>query len=59
MHQGFIFRWKYVLQIHDCIHKENVIVSINSSCMHNFINVYLVNRLQIPANNIQGTQVNG
>jgi hypothetical protein len=27
--------------------------------MHNFINVQLVNRLQIPAKNIQGTQVKG
>jgi hypothetical protein len=35
-----------ILQVHGCIHKENIIVSINPSCMHNFINVQLVNRLQ-------------
>jgi hypothetical protein len=41
------------------IHKENIIVSINPSCMHNCINVQLVNRLQVPAKNIQSTQVEG
>jgi hypothetical protein len=30
---------KSILQVHGCIHKENVIISINPSCMHNFINV--------------------
>jgi hypothetical protein len=50
---------KSILQVHGCIHKENVIVSINPSGQHNFINVQLVNRLQIPANNIQSTQVEG
>jgi hypothetical protein len=30
---------KSILHIHGCIHKENAIVSINCSCMHNFINV--------------------
>ena len=38
-----------ILQIHGYIHKEKVIVSINSSCMHNFINFRLINRLQVPA----------
>jgi hypothetical protein len=50
---------KSILQVHGCIHKENVIVSINPSCMHNFINVQLVNRLQVPVKNIQSTQVEG
>jgi hypothetical protein len=50
---------KTILQVHGCIHKENIIVSINPSCMHNFINVHLVNRLQVPINNIQGTKVEG
>jgi hypothetical protein len=50
---------KSILQVHGCIHKENVIVSINPSCQQNFINVQLVNRLQIPAKNIQSTQVEG
>jgi hypothetical protein len=48
-----------ILQVHGCIHKEKIIVSINPSCMHNFINVQLVNRLQVPAKNIQSTQVEG
>jgi hypothetical protein len=30
---------KSILQAHGCIHKENIIVSINPSCQHNFINV--------------------
>jgi hypothetical protein len=46
---------KSILQVHGCIHKENIIVSINPSCMHNFINVQLVNRLQVPVKNIQST----
>ena len=50
---------KSILQVHGCIHKENIIVSINPSCMHNFINVQLVNRLQIPIKNIQSTNVEG
>ena len=28
-----------ILQVHGCIHKENIIVSINFSCQQNFINV--------------------
>jgi hypothetical protein len=50
---------KSILQVHGCIHKENVIVSINPSCQQNFINVQLVNRLQIPAKNIHITQFEG
>ena len=34
---------KSILQVYGCIHKENIIVSINPSCMHNFINVQLIN----------------
>jgi hypothetical protein len=50
---------KSILQVHGCIHKENIIVSINPSCMHNFINVQLVNRLQVPIKNIQSIDVEG
>jgi hypothetical protein len=50
---------KSILQVHGCSHKENAIVSINPSCMHNFINVQLVNRLQVPVKYIQSTQVEG
>jgi hypothetical protein len=50
---------KSILQVHGCIHKENIVVSINPSCMHNFINVQLVNRLQVPIKNIQSTHVEG
>jgi hypothetical protein len=50
---------KSILQVHGCIHKENIIVSINLSCIHNFINVQLVNRLQVPVKKIQNTQVEG
>jgi hypothetical protein len=48
-----------ILQVHGCIHKENIIVSINPSCLHNFINVQLVNRLRVPTNNVQSTHVEG
>ena len=50
---------KSILQVHGCIHKENVIISINPNCQPNFINVQLVNRLQVPVKNIQSTQVEG
>lgn len=39
------------------IQKEKIIVSINPSCKHNFINVNLVKKLQIPTNHIENTQV--
>jgi hypothetical protein len=32
---------------------------INPSCMHNFIHVQLVNKLQIPSKNIHNTRVEG
>jgi hypothetical protein len=41
-----------ILQVHGCIQQEKIIVSINPSCMHNFINVNLAKRLQVPAKNI-------
>ena len=50
---------KSILQVHGCLHKENFIVSIKPSCKQNFINIQLVNRLQVPANNIHNTQVEG
>jgi hypothetical protein len=50
---------KSILQVHGCIHKENIIVSINPSCQQNFINVQLVNILQVSINNIQRTEVEG
>jgi hypothetical protein len=48
-----------ILHVHGCIHKEKVIVYINPSCQHNFINVHLDNRLQVPTKHIQSTQVEG
>lgn len=35
-----------ILQVHGCIQKEKVIISINPSCKHNFINVNLEKKLQ-------------
>ena len=55
--QGLFSCGNSILQVHGCIHKENIVVSINPSCMHNFINIQLVNRLQVPTNNVQDTQV--
>jgi hypothetical protein len=57
--KGLFSCGKSILQVHGCIHKENIIVSINPSCQHNFINVQLVNRLQVPTKNVQSTQVEG
>ena len=48
-----------LLQVHGCIQKEKVIVSINPSCKHNFINVNLTKILQLLEKHIQGTQVDG
>ena len=48
-----------LLQVHGCIQKEKVIVSVNRSCKHNFINVNLTKRLQVPEKHILGTQVDG
>jgi hypothetical protein len=39
--KGLFSCGKSLLQVHGCIHKENVIVSINPSCQQNFINVQL------------------
>jgi hypothetical protein len=50
---------KSILHVYGCIHKENVIVSINPSRQQNFMNVQLVNRLQISPKNIQITRVEG
>ena len=48
-----------LLWVHGCIQQENVIVSINPSCKHNFINVNLAKKLQVYAKHIQSTQVDG
>jgi hypothetical protein len=55
--KGLFSCGKSILQVHGCIHKENVIVSINPSCKQNFINIQLVNGLKIPTKNIQITKV--
>jgi len=46
-----------ILQIHGLIQKEKIIVSINPSCKHNFIRVNLTKKLQVPAKQIEHTQV--
>jgi hypothetical protein len=51
--KGLFSCGKSTLQVHGCIQQENVIVSINPSCMHNFINANLAKRLQVLAMNIQ------
>jgi hypothetical protein len=55
--KGLFSCGKSILHVHGCIHKENVIVSINPRCQQNFINVQLANRLQDPTKNIHSTQV--
>ena len=46
-----------LLQVHGLIQKEKIMVSINPSCKHNFINVNLAKRLQVLAKQIENTQV--
>ena len=46
-----------LLQVHGLIQKEKIIVSINLSCKHNFINVNLAKKLQVLAKQIEHTQV--
>ena len=58
-HKGLFSCGNIILQVHGCIQKEKVIVSINPSCKHNFINVNLTKRLQVPEKHIQGTEVEG
>ena len=49
-HKGLFSCGNILLQAHGCIQKEKVIVSINPSCKHNFINVNLTKILQVPKN---------
>ena len=46
-----------LLQVHGLLQKEKIIVSINSSCKHNFINVNLAKKLQVPTKHIENAQV--
>jgi len=46
-----------LLQVHGLIQKEKIVVSINPSCKHNFISVNLEKKLQVPAKQIEHTQV--
>ena len=48
----------YLLQVHRCIQKDKIIVSINPSCKQNLINVSLTKKLQVPAKQMEHTQVN-
>ena len=58
-HKGLFSCANILLQVHGCIQKEKVIVSINPNCKHNFINVNLNKRLKVPKKHIQGTRVDG
>ena len=42
-----------ILQVHGCIHKGKVIVSINPSCMYNLIDINLAKKFQVPGKNNQ------
>lgn len=56
-HVGLFSTGKSLLQVHGCIHMEDIIVCINPSCKQNLINVNLENKLQVPANHMENTQV--
>lgn len=46
-----------LVQVHGLIQKEKIVVSINPSCKHNFINANLEKKLQVPTKHIENTQV--
>lgn len=56
-HKGLFSVGISLLQVHACIQKEKIIVSINPSCKHNFINVNVAKKLQVLAKHIAKTQV--
>jgi len=56
-HKGLIPTGISLLQIHGLIQKEKIIVFINLSCKHNFISVNLAKKLQVPAKQIEHTQI--
>ena len=55
--QGLCSTGISLLQVHVLIQKEKIIVSINPNCKHNFINVNLAKKLQVPTKHIENTQV--
>jgi hypothetical protein len=59
IHSGLFSCDNFILQVHGYIQHEKVIVSINPSGKHNFLNVNLNKSLQVPTQNIQNTQVEG
>ena len=59
IHKDFFSGNAFILQVHGCIHKEKVVVSINPRCKHNFISVNLAKILQVPIKKIHSTQVGG
>ena len=44
-----------LFQVHGLIQKEKIVVSIYPSCTHNFMNVNLAKKLQVPAKHIENT----
>jgi len=56
-HVGLFPTGIFLLQFHGLIQKEKIIVSMNPSCKHNFINVNLAKKLQVPTKHIENTQV--
>lgn len=56
-HVGLFYIGISLLQVHGCIQKDKIIVSINPSCKKIFINFNLENRLQVPAKQMEHTKV--
>lgn len=54
-HKGLVSYEHSILKFHGCVHKDNVVVSINPSCKYNFIHVDLAKQLQVLAKHIQST----
>ena len=48
-----------ILKVHGCIQNENILISANPSCKHNFIHDNLAKKLQVPTKHIQSTHVDG
>ena len=47
--KGLFSNGMSLLQVHQCIQKEKIILFINPSCKYNFINVHLSKILHVPA----------
>jgi len=56
-HKGLIYTGVSLLHVHALIQMEQIVVSINPSCKHNFLNVNLEKKMQVPTKHIENIHV--